>query len=114
MSLKVYPCEIILSGENVQNACNIVELLQVKSKEIHSIKYQISIGQVDMGRCVCHELSLTTHKKKTKKKTLAIYIYMYIQYLGRINTRLDTKSNISVGCHSFGYIHLHNWTISLV
>ena len=77
MSLKVYPCEIILSGENVQNACNIVELIQVKSKEIHSIKYQISIGQVDMGRCVCHEL--TTHKKKTKKKNtsdIAIFAYL--------------------------------------
>ena len=68
MSSKVYPCEIILSGENEQNqnACNIVELIQVKSKEIRSIKYQISIGQVDMGRCVCHEL--TTHKKQQQKK----------------------------------------------
>ena len=46
VSSKVYPCEIILSGENVQNACNIVELIQVKSKEIHSRKYQISIGHV--------------------------------------------------------------------
>ena len=65
-----------------------------------------------MGRCVCHEL--TTQKKKKKKKNTSYYIYIGIQYLGSINTRLDTKSNISVGCHSFGYIHLHNWTISLV
>ena len=77
MSSKVYPCEMILYSreKTYKMPITLVELIQEKSKELHSRKYQISIGHVDMGRCVCHEL--TTHKNKTNKKRVATVFRQY-------------------------------------
>ena len=50
-----------------------------------------------MGRCGCHEL--TTKTKQTKKQQLPVFI-------GSINTTPDMNTNISVGCHSFGYFYI--------
>ena len=47
------------------------EHIQVKSKEIHSRNYKLSIGHVDMDRYGCYEL--TSHKNKTNIKILVIY-----------------------------------------